>query len=127
MHHIFRHPLVYSSAHFGPGSGDIWIDKVTCSGNEIDFNSCVDRYSERYSVSVKYHTTRWVVTRTHYRKLYRVRSNSEWGHHNCDHNQDVSIICSEFILKMIFKNAVKSVLSRSECYPSLFNGCLFLA
>ncbi|CAC5384294.1 DMBT1 [Mytilus coruscus] len=87
------HPLVYSSAHFGPGRGDIWIDKVTCSGNEINFNLCVGTYPEIYPTTVTYHTRTWFVRHSHRRTIYKQRIKSEWGHHHCNHNQDVSITC----------------------------------
>ncbi|XP_016115431.1 scavenger receptor cysteine-rich type 1 protein M130-like [Sinocyclocheilus grahami] len=49
------------AAHFGPGSGKIWMDNVICSGSESSIFDC---------------------------------SKTKMGDHNCEHSEDVGIICS---------------------------------
>uniref|UniRef100_A0A671Q8A8 SRCR domain-containing protein n=1 Tax=Sinocyclocheilus anshuiensis TaxID=1608454 RepID=A0A671Q8A8_9TELE len=49
------------AAHFGPGSGKIWMDNVICSGSESSIFDC---------------------------------SKKKMGDHNCEHSEDVGIICS---------------------------------
>nr|CAI5829393.1 unnamed protein product [Callosobruchus analis] len=53
---------VKKDGYFGAGSGPIWLDQVSCSGEELDLKDC----------------TTW-----------------DWGEHNCDHNEDVGIICDD--------------------------------
>lgn len=96
---FFRHPLVHKNAYFGHGSRDIWIDKVNCRGNEINFNDCVGTYVETYYIQAKYYTQTWFVRHSHYRQVSRHRVSPEWGHHDCTHDEDVSITCSKFTFK----------------------------
>ncbi|XP_019616170.1 PREDICTED: deleted in malignant brain tumors 1 protein-like isoform X2 [Branchiostoma belcheri] len=48
------------TAHYGQGTGPIWMDDVKCVGNETSLHQCDIR---------------------------------EWGSHNCDHSEDIGIIC----------------------------------
>ncbi|XP_078610727.1 scavenger receptor cysteine-rich domain-containing group B protein-like isoform X2 [Branchiostoma floridae x Branchiostoma japonicum] len=48
------------TAHWGPGTGPIWMDDVKCIGNEASLDQCDQR---------------------------------GWGSHNCDHKEDIGIIC----------------------------------
>ncbi|XP_057664707.1 uncharacterized protein LOC130899046 [Diorhabda carinulata] len=53
---------VKKDGYYGAGYGPIWLDQVSCYGNETELNKC----------------THW-----------------NWGEHNCEHNEDVGIICSQ--------------------------------
>ncbi|NXN10700.1 DMBT1 protein, partial [Indicator maculatus] len=48
-------------AHFGPGSGLIWLDDVSCTGTEAALSQCPAQ---------------------------------PWGHSNCQHREDASVVCS---------------------------------
>uniref|UniRef100_A0A672KKR2 Si:dkey-21h14.10 n=1 Tax=Sinocyclocheilus grahami TaxID=75366 RepID=A0A672KKR2_SINGR len=56
------------AAHFGPGSGKIWMDNVICSGSESSIFDC---------------------------------SKTKMGDHNCEHSEDVGIICSGLDLVLL--------------------------
>ena len=75
---------MHGSSYFGSGSGPIWVDKVSCSGSETNFESCVGMYSTYYT------TTNWWGTKHDHHRYH-----SKWGHHDCTHPEDVGIVCSE--------------------------------
>ncbi|XP_071274483.1 scavenger receptor cysteine-rich domain-containing group B protein-like [Agelaius tricolor] len=52
------------AARYGRGEGPIWLDDVTCTGEELDF----------------------------FRQVRQVRYT--WGQHNCHHREDAGVICA---------------------------------
>ncbi|XP_066153611.1 uncharacterized protein [Euwallacea fornicatus] len=52
--------FVKKDAYFGQSNGPIWLDQVSCKGNETALEKC----------------THW-----------------DWGESNCDHSEDVGVIC----------------------------------
>lgn len=96
-----RHPLIYQAAHFGQGSGKIWIDKANCQGTEEDISSCIGRYRQYYrAYELESYSSGggwWSRSHTSYRakSITRLRYVTEWGHHACSHSEDISISCSK--------------------------------
>nr|CAH7761024.1 unnamed protein product [Callosobruchus chinensis] len=58
---------VKKDSYFGAGTGPIWLDQVSCAGEELDLKDC----------------TTW-----------------DWGEHNCDHNEDVGVICDDTVAEV---------------------------
>ncbi|KAF1447399.1 Deleted in malignant brain tumors 1 protein, partial [Spheniscus mendiculus] len=52
------------SAHFGQGTGHIWLDDMNCTGTEADLSAC------------------------------RTSRTRPWGERNCNHGEDAGDVCS---------------------------------
>ncbi|XP_071141697.1 scavenger receptor cysteine-rich domain-containing protein DMBT1-like [Mytilus edulis] len=107
-----RLPLVYGNAYFGPGSGAILVESVNCVGSETNFEHCVGTYNTYYATrySAESGLFGWW-RRTNYRQSFH--RHSAWGHHNCGHNEDVSISCKTPIR---LANGKKATEGRVEVY-----------
>jgi len=57
-----RRTGAYSGNTYGSGTGQIWLDDLECTGNEMSLINCTHR---------------------------------GWGVSNCDHSEDVSIVCGD--------------------------------
>ncbi|KAF7284717.1 hypothetical protein GWI33_021726 [Rhynchophorus ferrugineus] len=71
---------IKKDAYFGRSDGPIWLDQVTCLGNESSIETC----------------THW-----------------DWGEHNCDHSEDVGIVCSNIIDPVEERRSHDKVASQS--------------
>uniref|UniRef100_A0AAR5Q9G6 Uncharacterized protein n=1 Tax=Dendroctonus ponderosae TaxID=77166 RepID=A0AAR5Q9G6_DENPD len=56
--------VIKKNGFFGKSKGPIWLDQVSCNGNESSLEKC----------------THW-----------------DWGEHNCDHEEDIGLICSNIL------------------------------
>ncbi|XP_033097344.1 deleted in malignant brain tumors 1 protein-like [Anneissia japonica] len=75
----------YSNAHFGQGSGNIWLDNVGCTGSENSISEC---------------------------------SHNGWGVHNCNHGEDIGILCYGNSVTMRLVNGATNGEGRLEVYYS---------
>ncbi|KAM4702805.1 scavenger receptor cysteine-rich domain-containing protein DMBT1-like [Rhinophrynus dorsalis] len=75
-------PITLLTASFGPGTGNILMDDVGCTGREESLWTC---------------------------------SFPGWGKHNCAHNEDVGVVCSE-IQSIRLVGGVKRCAGRVEVY-----------
>ncbi|XP_050395591.1 deleted in malignant brain tumors 1 protein [Patella vulgata] len=64
--------LSFGKSHFGSGSGPVWIDDLSCSGDESSISVCAFR---------------------------------KWGTSNCDHLEDVGVMCKAPDLKLRLVNS----------------------
>ncbi|KAM6997785.1 neurotrypsin [Tautogolabrus adspersus] len=98
----------WSWAHFGPGSGPIWLDGVQCSGNEYSLDECprnewqqhTCQHLEDAGVSCNPHTdgaVRLVGGRSHLEGRVEVYHEGEWGS-VCDDNWtevNAQVVCTQ--------------------------------
>ena len=73
--YLFLAAIPIRNARFGEGDGIIWLDDVSCAGDEMSLQSC---------------------------------PNLQVGAHNCDHDEDAGVVCSQGSL-VILKFTVTSV------------------
>ncbi|XP_054374427.1 soluble scavenger receptor cysteine-rich domain-containing protein SSC5D-like, partial [Molothrus ater] len=67
-------------ARYGRGEGPIWLDDVTCTGEELDFFRCGHRA--------------WGEHNCHHGEDAGVICAGEHGQHNCHHGEDAGVICA---------------------------------
>ena len=92
-------------AHFGAGSGQIWLDNINCAGSEDSIVNC---------------------------------QHNGWGSHNCNHNEDASVVCSSksitqgkswimfmnFLLLQLWRSCIKS--RRKNLYEQIWYGLSYV-
>ncbi|CAJ1087120.1 deleted in malignant brain tumors 1 protein-like [Xyrichtys novacula] len=70
-------------AHFGEGTGPIWLDNVQCTGNQSSVFHC---------------------------------EHSEFGEHNCEHDEDAGVVCSGADIRLINSGVLGRCSGRVEIY-----------
>ncbi|CAI5685656.1 unnamed protein product, partial [Oreochromis niloticus] len=97
------------SAHFGAGTGQIWLDHVTCSGNESSLTEC--QHSGFGSNTCEHGQDAAVICSAHFgagtgqiwldhvtcsgnESSLTECQHSGFGSNTCEHGQDAAVICS---------------------------------
>ncbi|KAG8006703.1 Deleted in malignant brain tumors 1 protein, partial [Nibea albiflora] len=98
---------VPQSAHFGQGTGQIWLDDVACSGNESSLTDCQHggfgqhncNHSQEAGVICSGTGQIWLndVACSGSESFLTECQHGGFGQHNCGHSEDAGVICSDQI------------------------------